>query len=166
MAFESKDEAAERHNAQRQLGKQKSPVGRFQDMEWDKDGMKEEVNSFSDGTLLNWSELARRYGLKNKTGQLAQNGGQIAMEWLKSEGVDVERFKKRRESDIGNIRKKMKKGVGGEITVPCPETNRKLQAKLKEKISSGEINVGELIVPRKVNRSKSSCNLNCLQKSL
>ncbi len=125
-------------------------------MEWDKDGLKEEVNSFGDGTLVNWSELARRYGVKNKTGQLAQNGGQIVMEWLKSEGVDVGRFnKKRRESDIGNIRKKMKKSVGGEITVPCPETRRKLQAKLKEKILSGEMNVGELIVPRKVNGSKS-----------
>ncbi|CAB3995360.1 Hypothetical predicted protein [Paramuricea clavata] len=156
MAFESKDEAAERHNAQRQQGKQKSPVGRFENMEWDKDGMKEEVNSFGDGTLVNWSELARRYGVKNKTGQMAQNGGQIAMEWLKSEGVDVERFKKRRrESDIGNIRKKMKKSVGGEITVPCPESSRKLQAKLKEKILSGEVNVGELIVPRKVNGNKS-----------
>ena len=111
MAFESKDEAAERHNAQRQQGKQKSPVGRFKNMEWDKDGLKEEVNSFGDGTLVNWSELARRYGVKNKTGQLAQNGGQIAMEWLKSE------------------------------------------SKLKEKILSGEMNVGELIVPRKVNGS-------------
>lgn len=97
---------------------------------------------------------------------MAQNGGQIAMEWLKSEGVDVERFKKRRESDIGNIRKKMKKGVGGEITVPCPETSRKLQGKLKEKILSAEMNVGELVVPRKVNRSKSSYNRNCIQKSL
>lgn len=43
MAFESKDEAAKRHNVQRQQGKQKSPVGRFDDMEWDKDGMKDEV---------------------------------------------------------------------------------------------------------------------------
>ena len=61
--------------------------------------------------------------------------------------------RKKEESDIGNIRKKMKKSVGGEITVPCPETSRKLQAKLKEKILSGEMNVGDLIVPRKVNGS-------------
>ena len=68
-------------------------LGGFENMEWDKDGLKEEVNSFGDGTLVNWSELARRYGVKNKTGQLAQNAGQIVMEWLKSEGVDVGRLK-------------------------------------------------------------------------
>ena len=109
MVFEREDEAAERHNAQRQQGKQKSPVGKFENMDWDKDGMKEEVNSFGDGTSVNWSELARKYGVKNKAGKLAQNGGQIAMEWLKSEVVDVERFKKgKRENDTGNVRKKMK----------------------------------------------------------
>jgi hypothetical protein len=47
-----------------------------------------------------------------------QNCGQIAFEWLKSEGVDVERFKKRQAgNDAGNIRKRLKRGAGGEITV-------------------------------------------------
>jgi hypothetical protein len=79
------------------------------------------------------------------------NCGQIAFEWLKSEGVDVERFKKRQAGiDAGNIRKRLKRGAGGEITVPCPDTNKSVQDKLKQKVLSGDINVGELIVPRKV----------------
>ena len=40
--------------------------------------------------MVNWIEVARKYGVKNKAGKLAQNGGQIAMEWLKSEEVDVQ----------------------------------------------------------------------------
>ena len=90
MCFESKGDAAERTKEQKQQGKQKSPVGKFANMEWDKQGMKDEVNSYGDDTLVNWSELARRFQIKNKTGELAQNGGQIAIEWLKSEGVNVE----------------------------------------------------------------------------
>ena len=88
MCFESKGDAAERTKEQKQQGKQKSPVGKFANMEWDKQGMKDEVNSYGDDTLVNWSELARRFQIKNKTGELAQNGGQIAIEWLKSEGVN------------------------------------------------------------------------------
>ncbi len=44
----------------------------------------------------------------------------------------------------------MKRSAGGEITVPCPVPNEQLKAKLNDKILSGEYNVGELIVPRKV----------------
>jgi hypothetical protein len=155
MCFESKGDAAERTKEQKQQGKQKSPVGKFANMEWDKQGMKDEVNSYGDDTLVNWSELARRFQIKNKTGELAQNGGQIAIEWLKSEGVNVERFKKRRrECNEGNIRKKLRRAAGGEIAVPCPETNEKVLTKLQEKVLSGEINVGELIVPRKVIKSQ------------
>ena len=63
----------------------------------------------------------------------------------------MERFKKRRrENDAGNVRKKLKRSAGGEITVPCPETNKSVQDKLEQKVVSGGISVGELIVPRKV----------------
>ena len=69
--------------------------------------------------------------------------------------VNVERFKKRRrECNEGNIRKKLRRAAGGEIAVPCPETNGKVLKKLQEKVLSGEINVGELIVPRKVIKSQ------------
>ena len=152
MAFESKDEATQRHNLEKLHGKKsKSPVGKFDKMEWDKEAMKAEVMSYGDGTLVNWSELGQRYQIKNTNGDLAKNGGQIAFEWLESEGVNVERFKKRRrENDAGNVRKRLKRGAGGEITVPCPETNKSVQEKLKQKVLSGDISVGELIVPRKV----------------
>lgn len=45
---------------------------------------------------------------------------------------------------------KKKRGQGGEISIPVPETNDELKEKLKMKIASGEYTVGELIVPRKV----------------
>ena len=78
MSFERKEEAAER-TRQQKWEEQKSPVGKFANMEWDKEGMKDEVNGYADETLVNWSELARRFQIKNKNGELAQNSGQIAI---------------------------------------------------------------------------------------
>ncbi len=79
MAFESKDEATQRHNLEKLHGKKrKSPVGKFDKMEWDKEAMKAEVMTYGDGTLVNWSELGQRYQIKNTNGDLAKNGGQIA----------------------------------------------------------------------------------------
>lgn len=37
----------------------------------------------------------------------------------------------------------------GEISVPAEETNEKVKEKIKEKIRNGEINIGQLIVPKK-----------------
>jgi hypothetical protein len=65
--------------------------------------------------------------------------------------VDVSKFKKRgSDDDGGRIRKRIKRSAGGEVSVPCPVTNEELRDKLSQKILSGEYNVGELIVPRKV----------------
>ena len=56
---------------------------------WDKNALKLEVEEYDDGTKVNWSELARRYEITSKKGQIAKNGGQIAQEWLVSQGVDM-----------------------------------------------------------------------------
>ena len=153
MCFESYEEAKRRCEiSQRAENEKRSPIGNFENMQWDKQALLEEVNSYADGTVINWSALARQYQVKNKNGELAKNGGQIVQEYLKSQGVDVAKFKKRglQEDEGSRIRKKMKRSAGGEITVPCPVTNENLKEKLNQKILSGEYNVGELIVPRQV----------------
>ena len=82
MGFESKEEATQQHNLEKVQGKKrKSPVDKFDKMEWDKEARKAEIMSYGDGTLVNCSE----YGIKNISGGSAKNGGQIVFEWLKSE---------------------------------------------------------------------------------
>ena len=153
MCFESYEEAKRRcETSQKAENEKRSPIGNFENMQWDKQALLEEVNSYADGTVINWSALARQYQVKNKNGELAKNGGQIVQEYLKSQGVDVTKFKKRglQEDEGSRLRKKIKRSAGGEITVPCPVTNENLKKKLNQKILSGEYNVGELIVPRQV----------------
>ena len=48
------------------------------------------------------------------------------------------------------VRRRKKRGLGGEISIPVPETNQDIKEKLRLKIASGEYTVGELIVPRRV----------------
>lgn len=46
---------------------------------------------------VNWTALARQYQIKNSTGKIAKNGGQIAKDCLLNQGVDV-RFTRKRLS--------------------------------------------------------------------
>ena len=129
--------------------KKKRRMGNIDAVTWDKNGLKLEVEAYEDGTKINWTELARRYEITNKKGQIAKNGGQIAQEWLISQGVNLHRFKRPSTADRQPRRKKLK-GLGGEISLPTPETNDKIKERLKLKIQQGEFTVGELIVPREV----------------
>ena len=112
----------------------KRHAGNFDAMTWDKNALKLEVEGYADETKVNW---------------FAKNGGQIAQEWLISQGVNLHRFKCSAEDERQPRRKKLK-GLGGEISIPTPETNDNLREKLKLKIQQGEFTVGELIVPREV----------------
>ena len=129
----------------------RSPVGKFDKMTWDKDALKLEVESYEDGTFVNWSNLAKKYNVTNTKGEIAENGSQIVKEWLKFVGADTERFKRYHiNSDSPRIRRKKRRGLGGEISIPTPETNASLKKQLEEKILQNEFSVGKLIVPRKV----------------
>ena len=120
-------------------------------MAWDKDGLKFEVESYEDAKFVNWSQLAKQYNIMNTKGEIAENGGQIAKEWLKSVSVDTERFKQYNvDSDGPHIRRKKRRGIGGEISIPTPETNASLKKRLHEKILENEYSIGKLIVPKKV----------------
>ncbi|KAK3737636.1 hypothetical protein QZH41_018433, partial [Actinostola sp. cb2023] len=127
----------------------KDHTGSIDNIEWDKKALKLEVEGFEDNHIINWKRLAVKYNVCNKAGQLACNGGQIVKEWLVSHGVNVTRFetKRKQSTDVSPIiRRKKRKGRGGEISVPTEVSPQKLKEQLKEKIKSGEYTVGEMIV--------------------
>ena len=70
--------------------------------------------------------------------------------------MDVNRFKRKHDDTDEreeHIRRKKRRGTGGEITVPTEVSPEKLRQMAKEKIQSGEYTIGQRIVPKKV------CNL-------
>lgn len=135
--------------------KKKNHTGNLENIKgWDKEALKEEVDGYAEGTIVNWSELARRYGVTDKTGNTAKNGGQIIQDVLISMGVNVHQFKNPKSINSCNERKKRARkrklrGRGGEITVPTPDTNNTLKNKLKLQIRNGDISIGEMIVPKR-----------------
>ena len=101
--------------------RKKDHTGVFDKMAWNKADLKAEVNGYENGKHVIWSELANRYHVTSKNGDLADNGGQIVKAWLISEGVDLSRFvTKERVQPI--IRRRKRKIHGGEITVPTGTT--------------------------------------------
>ena len=157
MSFEAVQSAKRRNEnkeSEPQAKRQKTHTGKFDTMTWDKEALKAEAESYiNDDKEINWSELARKHHVTTKNGEVAKNGGQIIKEYLKSEGVDVNRFK-RKSSDgsrtAPRVRRKKRKTTGGEEPVPTEPTVDELKQMARDKIESGEITVGERIVPRKV----------------
>lgn len=152
-SFEPKATARKRKadepGEKKQNKKIKNHTGNFNNITWDKEQLKEEVKGLADGHLINYSELARKYNICNSFGNLAPNGGQIVKEWLKSEGVNLSRFKDKSNIE-SKVRRRKRRGPGGEISIPTEVTTSQLKQKLKQKIESGEYTIGEMIVPQQV----------------
>jgi hypothetical protein len=76
--------------------KRKSHSGNIENMidGCDKDNLINEVNGYAEGTIINWSELARRYNVTDKRGIPAKNGGQMIQDFLVNQGINVTKFKK------------------------------------------------------------------------
>lgn len=117
LSFESQKAAEERVSKAKvlQSTQNKNHTGNIKNMNWDKEKMKQEVEGYDDGAKVNWSDLARKYGIKNKSGLYAKNGGQIAQQYLVNEGVNVHRFKRQHEESNkeNKIRRKKLRGIGG-----------------------------------------------------
>ena len=84
---------------------------------WDKEALKLEVERYPEGEIINWSDLARRYNVKNKKGEIAKNGGQIVQDWLISQGVNIHQYRRLAGYPNGERRTRRKKirGAGGTV---------------------------------------------------
>ena len=98
---------------------------------------------------LNWSELARKYDVRNvNSDDGLKNGGQVIKEFLRSKDVDVDRF----GTQSIRLRRKRKRGPGGEITIPITASIAEINQEIKKRIEDGTYNIGELITPKEFSR--------------
>lgn len=119
MSFESQEAAIMRREQENMAPetkrRKKDHVGSSQNVTWDKQGLKQEVEGYEDGKAVNWSALAKKYNVTNQNGEMAGNGGQIIKEFLQSEGVNVNRLKRPHEykGEEKRVRRKKLRGKGG-----------------------------------------------------
>ena len=131
----------------------RKPCGPIENMNFDKTNLLQEVQSYNEGSTINYSSLAKKYNICNKAGQPAKNGGQIVKEFLKEQQVNVNMFRyngKGRHTcntDTKQSRKRKIKVQGG-YSVPCDESVMKAKERLQKDIEDGKYCLGEAIVPK------------------
>ena len=122
-------------------------VGIHSTYTWDKSALEEEAITWNDETVVNWPEVGKRYDIRDKSGKVAKNCGQIAKDYLlnreeskfvftfsgKGKGKEVTRRKLKRVSDT---------------TVPCDVSSKKVRQMLSEELESRKISIGHSINPK------------------
>lgn len=99
---------------------------------------------------INYSDLARTYGVTKLGPDYDPNAGATVKEFLLDHNIDVLKFKQHRHTDVPpKPRRKIIRTGGSETMMPLPPANDQLRKEIKMKIESGEYVLGELIVPRK-----------------
>ena len=82
---------------------------------------------------------------------MAKNRGQIAKEFVRNEGVEVESITRKRKNENPIIRRK-KRIQGTEYSFPTETTNNVLRQIIQSKIDDGEYNMGIPILSNNVKK--------------
>ncbi len=113
-------------------------------LEIDKEKLLAEAASWRSDMQVNWSALARQYGIQ------AANGGQMIKEYLQEHDVPVASTPQR---PYRSERRSKRKLVGG-TSFPTYPTVKREKKKVQDRIQAGEISIGKEVVPYTVTRFK------------
>ncbi|CAH1248619.1 Hypp8311 [Branchiostoma lanceolatum] len=153
--FETRQEAEERTKERKEKEvkgaiKPKDRLGHFDSFaDFDREGLKNKVMDWEENSEVNWTQLAVKYNIKGKDGELPGNAGQLVKLWLQSQGVDTERFKGSTTCTGDRIRRaRLRIGTDPKITMPTTRTEAQMRKELRLCIREGEVNIGDFIVPK------------------
>ena len=152
--FENQQDAQER--TLRQLedireGKRcpKNHIGNLQSYEWRSQDCLDYVNNLYPGSYINFSELAREFGLKDIGNYQSDNKNQVVKKFLQENNVDLDQFiMHRNQQTQHNIRRKKRKlTFDSNVSLPILPSNEQVRRELICQIRDGKYTMGELIVP-------------------
>ena len=103
----------------------------------EKERLLSEAQEWSENETVNWSEVARRYGLTDA------NGGQTVKEFLKEKDIGIAR---QTTPSARRTRKRLPEGIP--FPMPRPSTYHK--KRLGDMVNSGEIAQGTNVVPTEI----------------
>lgn len=139
QSFETPPQTQKRSRRSNPTRKSHSP--NFSKAAWDKAGLVEEAKTL--GTQkVNWKALGEKHGI---TGG---NAGQIAKEFLQSQGIDTSTM----DQHSGGMRLRARKlrMPGGEISVPCHSTPKHVKEDWVKMIEDGIYSLGEQCSPKQL----------------
>lgn len=160
-------EKAQERMKEREAGLSRSHVTlQYAKFNWDWKGLVAEAKGWEDGQVVNWSALARKYGIHETLNQdkLAANGGQIAQAVLRDAGVDVTCFNTGKHLQTGQsrCRRSFRRTRSG-VAVPSKPTLKALQDKKHSMYENGMICRSIAIVPKQYEQVKFTEESSVLQ---
>ena len=120
----------------------------------DTEQLLDEARAWPSEKIVNWSELAKSYGLTQK------NAGQSIKEFLASK--DIEQAKKHQRPLRAHRRAKKKSSHGVSFPMHAPATTHKQT--IKEKIEKKEILIGDKIVEQDITSYRVNHNTHTIEK--
>ena len=103
----------------------------------DKQSLLEEARTWEEGQVINWSELGTKYGL------VEANRGQIIKEFLAEHGIEAAQARQRSSRASRRSKKRL---PGGTVSFPILAPVKQVKEKVKHRIESGEIFLGDEVV--------------------
>ena len=116
---------------------------------WNEEECLEMVRSYPEGNKINFSELARHYGVKNNNNEFPKNGGQIVKIFLQENGINFDSLNYKNKSVAVHFRRKKRKFDGINVSIPTDVANTEVKEYLAKLINEGAYTIGDLIVPQK-----------------
>ena len=114
---------------------------------WNEEECLEMVRAYPEGNKINFSELARHYGVKNNNNEFPKNGGQFVKMFLQENGINFDSLNYKNKSAAVHSRRKKRKIDGINVSIPTDVTNTEVKEYLAKLIN---YTIGDLIVPQTI----------------
>ena len=144
QAFETPDQ---KHIKTKRNPKRKHSPN-FENVMWDKEKAATDLREWPIGTAINWSHFAKEHGIPGK------NGGQVAKEFAKENGIDV--FALDQRSANTRVRARKLRMPGGSVSIPAHSTIQEIQEDIGQMLEHGTLTLGEPCHPHKLVRYTTS----------
>ena len=124
-------------------------AGNLQSYEWRSQDCLDYVTNLLPGSHINFSELARQFGLKDNGDYRSDNKNQVVKKFLHENNVDLGQFVQHRNQQTQhNVRRKKRKlTFDSNVSLPMLPSNEQVKRELISQIRDGKYTMGELIVP-------------------
>ncbi|VDI76549.1 Hypothetical predicted protein [Mytilus galloprovincialis] len=136
--------------------KQRKRIGNINNYEFDKKKFINEIKSLPAKSNINWTELSRKYEVKNSYHKFPLNAGQVLYQFAKSEGVEVNKFndtKRISGRDYFRRVRRAKHILCKRLSTPTPRPAKQLKKEVRELLQTGDLDIGVTVAP-KVFKSK------------
>ena len=119
--------------------KKKSHSPDFSNVTWDKEKLKETLENLPEGTVINWSQVARDHGIPGK------NAGQVVKEFSETTSVDLSKIVTPKRKPT--VRPRRRKLPGTEISIPSNPPLNAINDEINSMIASGRFTIGVECAP-------------------